>query len=115
MFAGAHHRDLWATPIRVPVVNLRRFAGGLTPVSAHTGSQTKSLRLTAGDGREYQFRSVDKDPTARLAPELQDSTLAKLQRDGVSASHPASSVVASALLEAAGVLRVPQVLAVFLR
>src|SRR6185436_19637695 len=99
-------------PIRVPIVNLSRFGGGLTPVLAHSGSQTKSIRFTGGDGRQYQFRSVDKDPTARLAPWLQTSTLAKLQRDGVSASHPAASLVASSLLEAAGVLRVPQVFAV---
>ncbi len=112
MLAGAHHRDLWVTPIRVPVLDLHRFAGGLTPLKAHTGSQTKSLRFAGADGREYQFRSVDKDPTALLAPELQASTMAKLQRDGVSSSLPAASLVASALLEAAGVLHVPQVLAV---
>jgi hypothetical protein len=40
------------------------------------------------------------------------STMARLQRDGVSSSHPAASLVASALLEAAGVLHVPQVFAV---
>ena len=38
--------------------------------------------------------------------------MAKLQRDGVSSSLPAASLVASALLEAAGVLHVPQVYAV---
>src|SRR5262245_3250976 len=69
--AGDHHRNLWVTPIEVPVLDLARFGGGLTPVSGHTGSQTKSLRFKGGDGREYQFRSVDKDPTAALAPEFQ--------------------------------------------
>jgi hypothetical protein len=108
-FAGNHHRDMWVTPIRVPVLDLHRFAGGLTALEAHTGSQTKSLRFQGADGKQYQFRSVDKDPTALLAPELQTSTMAKLQRDGVSSSHPAASLVASALLKAAGVLHVPQV------
>ena len=55
--AGRHYRDLWTTRIQVPVVDLHRFAGGLTPVEEHTGSQTKSLRLVGEDGREYQFRS----------------------------------------------------------
>ena len=110
--AGQHYRDLWATTIRVPVLKLDRFAGGLTPLRAHSGSQTKSLRLAGGDGREYQFRSVDKDPTASLAPELQGSVVAKARRDGVSASFPAAAVVASALLEAAGVLHADQTLAV---
>ena len=31
VFAGRHYRDLWTVPIRVPVLNLQRFAGGLTP------------------------------------------------------------------------------------
>ena len=103
-FAGRHYRDLWGTPIRVPVLNLRRFAGGLSPLRAHTGSQTKSLRLAGADGREYQFRSVDKDPTAELAPEIRGSAYGRALRDGVSASFPAAPLVANALLESAGVL-----------
>ena len=31
---GGRYRRLWAAPIRVPVLNLERFAGGLTPRSA---------------------------------------------------------------------------------
>ena len=68
--AGDHHRNLWVTSVQVPVLDLQRFGGGLTLVGGHTGSQTKSLRFRGADGREYQFRSVDKDPTAALAPEL---------------------------------------------
>jgi hypothetical protein len=109
--SGRHYRDLWTTPIRVPVLDLARFAGGLTPLEAHTGSQTRSLRLRGADGREYQFRSVDKDPTASLAPELQSTAYAKALRDGVSASFPAAALVASGLMEAAHVLHVEQTLA----
>jgi hypothetical protein len=110
--AGRHYRDLWATPIRVPVLSLHRFAGGLTPLRAHAGHQTTSLRLAGADGREYQFRSVDKDPTALLAPELQGTSYAKALQDGVSASFPAAPLVANGLLEAVGVLVNPQTLAV---
>ena len=108
--AGRHYRDLWTTPIRVPVVNLQRFAGGLTPVEAHTGHQTQSLRFRGADGRSYQFRSVDKDPVALLAPELQGTVIAAGLQDGVSASFPAAPLVANALLESAGVLTERQVL-----
>jgi hypothetical protein len=111
-FAGRHYRDLWVTPIRVPVLDLHRFAGGLTPLSAHTGSQTKSLRFAGADGHQYQFRSVDKDPTATLVPELQGSAYAKALHDGVSASFPAAPLVATPLLESAGVLVDRQSLAV---
>ena len=110
--AGEHYRDLWTTPIRVPVLDLHRFAGGLTPVEEHTGSQTKSLRLVGADGREYQFRSVNKDPAARLPRELQGTAYARVLQDGVSASFPAAPLVANSLLQAAGVLVQKQVLVV---
>src|SRR3954466_12245586 len=45
VFAGEHYRHLWTTPIRVPVLDCQRFAGGLQPIEEHSGSQTKSLRL----------------------------------------------------------------------
>jgi hypothetical protein len=50
-FFGDHYRDLWTTPIRVQVLDLQRFAGGLTPVKRGGGEQTKSLRFDGGDGR----------------------------------------------------------------
>ena len=111
VFAGRHYRSLWVTPIRVPVLDIEHFAGGLRPLRAHTGSQTKSLRLAGADGREYQFRSVDKDPTATLAPELRGTAYGRALRDGVSASFPAAPLVANGLLESAGVLVQPQFLA----
>ncbi len=110
--SGRHYRDLWTTRIRVPVLDLGRFAGGLTPERAHAGHQTTSLRLSGADGRQYQFRSVDKDPTALLAPELQGTSYARALQDGVSASFPAAPLVANGLLEATGVLVNPQTLAV---
>ena len=110
-FAGRHYRNLWVTPIRVPVLDLEHFAGGLRPLEAHTGSQTKSLRFAGADGRQYQFRSVDKDPTATLAPELRGTAYSRALRDGVSHSFPGAPLIANGLLETAGVLTQPQFLA----
>ena len=82
VFAGRHYRDLWTVPIRVPVLSLQRFAGGLTPLRAHAGHQTTSLRFAGADGKQYQFRTINKDPTALLAPELQGSAYAGRCRTG---------------------------------
>ncbi len=109
---GSHYRDLWTTPIRVPVLDLEHFAGGLTPTRSHLGSQTRSLRFVGGDGRTYQFRSVFKTPAARLPGDLQDTPVAELLQDGASASHPLGTLVAARLLEAAGVLHAEPYLAV---
>ena len=60
-FLGDTYRDLWATPIRVPVLDIGTFAGGLTPTRRGGGNQTKSVRFEDKNGNEYVFRLVDKD------------------------------------------------------
>jgi ketosteroid isomerase-like protein len=66
LILGEHYRELWTTPIQVSVLDLSTFAGGLVPIRRGGGMQTKSLRFMAGNGREYSFRSVDKDPSPVL-------------------------------------------------
>ena len=99
---GHGYRDLWASSIAVPVLDLRSFAGGLVPLKAGGGLQTKSLRLSAADGSEYAFRSVDK--WIHLPRRLKGTIVEALFRDQLSASFPAGGVVTAPLLEAAGVL-----------
>ena len=76
LFFGDHYRDLWSTPIEAPVLDLDGFAGGLKVTQRGGGEQTRSLRLAGPDGREYNFRSVNKwvspDPRSDL-----DGTLAE--------------------------------------
>ena len=40
---GDNYRDLWTTPIRVPVLDLKTFAGGIAPLKIGGGKQTRSL------------------------------------------------------------------------
>jgi surface antigen Omp85-like protein len=103
-FFGAHYRRLWTTPIRVPVLRLQEFAGGLKPTQRGGGMQTKSLRMAAPDGREYQFRSIDKDPTPVLPPDLRETIARDILQDQISATHPAGALIVVPLLAAAGVL-----------
>ena len=44
-FLGDLNRELWDAPFRVPILDLERFAGGLTPTRRGGGLQTQSLRL----------------------------------------------------------------------
>lgn len=101
-FLGDGYRDLWAAPVRVEVLNLERFAGGLTPLRRGGGRQTRSLRLRGADGREYVFRSVDKDQAKGLHPLVRGS-IGRFRQDQVSALHPAAALVAAGLEEATGV------------
>ncbi len=101
---GAHYRELWTTPLQVQVLDLSSFAGGLTATGRGGGRETQSLHFTTSDGRAYAFRSVDKDPTAAMPPDLRETFLKGVIQDQISSSHPVGALVVSPLLEAAGVL-----------
>ncbi len=109
---GPDYRDLWATPIRVDVLDLDAFAGGLRPIRRGGGRQTASLRLQAGDGRQFVFRSVRKDPQSIVPADLRGTFVESVVRDQVSAIHPAGALVIPPILDAAGVLHVTPVLRV---
>ncbi|MDQ6690952.1 MAG: hypothetical protein M3Z18_10625, partial [Gemmatimonadota bacterium] len=84
---GNNYRDEWTTPIKVPVLNLRTFRGGLKPGKKGGGAQTVSLRFAAADGSEYVFRSVKK--RFSVLPKVYDGTVIwYIVRDEGSASHP---------------------------
>jgi hypothetical protein len=103
---GSGYRDLWVAPITVEVLDLARWSGGLVAEKRGGGKQTKSLRLEGSDGREWKFRSIDKDPTAVLPEGLRDTVAARLVQDQISASHPGNVLGVDALAEAAGILHV---------
>ena len=111
-FLGSHYRTLWTTPIEASLLDLDKFAGGLKVTKRGGGEQTKSLRFEGGDGREYQFRSLDKDPSKTLPPALQETAAREVVRDQASAGHPVASLVVSPLLNAVGVLHAEPRLAV---
>jgi hypothetical protein len=108
---GDGYRDLWGTAIQASVLDLSSVAGGLSPVREGGGRQTRSLHLRGGDGREYVFRSVDKDQATGLAW-LRRHTIGRLRQDQVSALHPAAALAAASLAEAAGIPHTRPVLVV---
>jgi hypothetical protein len=103
IFFGDHYRDLWAAPVRVPVLDLSAFAGGLKPVEMGGGFQTKSLRFIGNDGMYYKFRSVNKNPRAVLPLELRETVAGDLAQDHISTSHPCASLIVDVLATAVGV------------
>ena len=105
-FFGDRYRDLWTAPVEVPVLDLQRFAGGLVPEERGGGQQTRSLHFTSGDGREFTFRSLDKDPTKAVPEPFRGTVIHRLVQDATSAMQPGGALVAPVLLEAAGVLHV---------
>jgi hypothetical protein len=103
MLLGKEYRSLWTTPVSVPVLDLRTFAGGLRPVSKGGGKQTKSLLLVAPDGRQFFFRGVDKDASVLLPTELRPTVAGRIVRDQTSSALPTAPTVVARLLTAVGI------------
>jgi hypothetical protein len=101
-FLGNTYRDLWTKPVRVPVLDLDRYAGGLKPLKEGGGNQTKNLRLGAAAGGEYVFRPVDK-LNATPPERLRGTAFAKIFRDQVSGLFPAAGIIIAPIAEAAGI------------
>ncbi|HEX5872402.1 MAG TPA: BamA/TamA family outer membrane protein, partial [Longimicrobium sp.] len=109
---GDGYRELWQTPVAVEVLDLARFAGGLTPTRTGGDFSTKALRFRGADGREYVFRSLDKDATQGLHPDLRNTLADRVVQDQVSVALPAGVLIASALQTATGILHAPPALVV---
>jgi len=101
---GEHWREVWTTPVRVEILNLNEFAGGLTPIQKGGGMQTKSLRFKGSDGRIWKFRSIEKDPSKVLPEELRESIAEDIIKDQISTANPFAALVVTPLLDAVGIL-----------
>lgn len=100
---GEHWRKVWTTPVKVEVLNLNEFAGGLTPIERGGGMQTKSLRFKGNDGRIWKFRSIDKDPSKILPEDLRNSIAEKIVEDQISSANPFAPLVVTPFLDAVGI------------
>ena len=109
---GGGHRSLWSTPVDATVLDLETFAGGLSVLREGGGLQTRSLRFQGEDGQVWNFRSLDKDATRSLDPELRATIAASVMQDRISALLPLSAMVVAPLLEAADVLHADPTLVV---
>lgn len=103
LFLGKNYRAEWTTPIKVPVLDLGKEQGGLTPEKQGGGKQTRSLRVTTKDGREWVLRSVVKYPDAAIPPDLRKTIVKDLVDDGISAAYPFGGLSTMAFSKAAGV------------
>lgn len=100
---GRDYRELWLEPVRLPLLDLARYAGGLEPVRVGGGNQTLSLRLRGANGREYVFRSVDKRPEMAAHADFEGTLLGGLIQDQTSSMHPGAVLVSAGVLEALSV------------
>ena len=109
---GSNYRQLWTTPIEVPVLDLDSVGGGLSPLRTGGAGQSISLHFVGEDGRRYTVRSLDKDSSKRLMEELRHTVVEDVIQDLVSAHLPTGGLVVDPLMEATGILHTPHRLVV---
>ena len=99
LFFGPHYRTSWAAPVMVPVLRLDTTFGGLEVLERGGGRQTISLKMQTEDGRQYVFRSVDKDPVSALSYTLRRTIAAAITRDQTSSQQPYGALAVAPMLE----------------
>ncbi|RLD37180.1 MAG: hypothetical protein DRI74_07375 [Bacteroidetes bacterium] len=100
---GKNYREVWDTPIKVPVFDIGTRKGGLHIIKRGGGEQTQSLRLQDKNGRDFVLRSVEKYVEGALPTELKNTFLVSVVQDQISASNPYGALVVAKLAEKAGV------------
>ncbi|GAB3890529.1 BamA/TamA family outer membrane protein [Spirosoma agri] len=100
-FFGRNYRDVWTSPLTVPVLNLRKE--GLVATERGGGMQTLSLRLVDRKKHEFAIRSIEKFPEKAIPAELRSGLAKDIVQDQISASHPFAALAVAPLAEAAGV------------
>ncbi|GAA3927584.1 hypothetical protein [Hymenobacter algoricola] len=104
LMLGQLYRSSWIQPVAVKTLDLATEKGGLRIFGKGGGRQTTSVKLIAADSSEYVFRSVDKDVTRILPPELRNSVAADVLRDITPTAHPYSALVTGSLLDQTDIL-----------
>ena len=98
-FWGKHYRKEWGTVVSFPILDMKTFKGGLTPDKLGGGHQSKSLRVIAGDGKEYVLRTVNKDLTPLVPENLRGTYLHRQANDQLSMANPYAALVVARLAE----------------
>lgn len=103
LILGEHYRKAYNAKIPTPLLDLPSFKDGIVPIKKGGGYQTNSLRLEAGDGKQYTMRSIDKDPSRTVPYPFNRSFILDVVKDNFSASHPLGALPIPEMASAVGV------------
>ena len=100
---GDNYRQVWATPLTFPTIDLDTIKGGLKIIKRGGGKQTRSLRLEDKSENEWVLRSLRKWPLTAIPEALRETFAREVVQDQISAANPYAPLAVSALAAAAGV------------
>lgn len=100
---GNNYREVWATPLTFPVIDLDTIKGGLKINKRGGGKQTRSLRLEDKQGNEWVLRSLRKWPVSAIPEPLRETFAREIVQDQISSANPYAPLAVSPIAKAVGV------------
>ncbi|MGD9488573.1 MAG: BamA/TamA family outer membrane protein [Calditrichaceae bacterium] len=97
---GGHWRKLWSTGIKVPVLDIKNFDGGLLPAGIDTGKTALYFKST--NGKSFKFEPIDTESRSKLAYDYRRTFASYINADQYSTAHPAAGLVTAHLLNGVG-------------
>ncbi len=104
LWLGKHYRDSWTATVKAPYLNMDTTCMGLEIKKKGGGRQTTSLQMIAGNGKEYVFRSVDKDPSKALDYALRGTLVSDVFQDQTTTQQPYGAMPVGYLLNKLDIL-----------
>ena len=104
IFLGDLNRHLWGIPVTLPVLDLDKVGGGLSPVETSGGQQTVGLRFIGRDGLEYDFRPVVKHGDPPIPKMIPRRISMGVVDDQMGAMFPFGGIAAAELSSAVGIV-----------
>lgn len=98
---GKNYREEWTEPIKVPVLDIGKEAGGIRPVRQSGGGQLRVLTLEDKKGKQWQLLSIERFPQNIIPSDLRTRIDINRKDDAMSASYPFASIIVSELQKAA--------------
>lgn len=103
---GSLWRDVWATPVKVEILNLDSSADNFTFdtmfLRTHQGTITRSLLFKDKNENIHTFTPIDQDSASSLPPELSILLPRDIVDDQISTLNPFAPLVVAPILQAAG-------------
>lgn len=96
---GDNYREVWATPLTFPVMNMDT----MKILQRGGGKQTRSLRLEDKSGKEWVLRTLRKWPLTALPEPLRETIARDVVEDQISAANPYAPLAVVPIAEAVGV------------
>ena len=102
-FFGEGYRKEWYQGLTVPVLDISKEKGGLEVLKRGGGNQTKSLRMEADDGKQYNLRLLEKDASKLIPEQFRSNFIKKVAQEIISGSNPYAAFVVPPMAEAVNV------------